>query len=75
MTETLSSQLPEAARRFIAISASRVFVDRTLSDAATDSFTRRDEQDALAALQAADGEMAQYNVFNSYETAAPLRRG
>jgi hypothetical protein len=67
--------LPQAARRYIEVSASRVFVDRTLSDAATDQFTRTDELNALIKLQAADAETAQWNVFNNPETAAPLRRG
>ena len=56
--------LPPAARYYIAIRAARVFQKRVLGAEALDQFTAEDEYGALSNLQEAEGENADYNIFD-----------
>ena len=57
--------LPEAARRFITIRASRMYADRVLGDGATASFTRQDEQVAWQGLRKEQLKTSQSDVFGA----------
>jgi hypothetical protein len=57
-------ELPEAARRFIFVRASRKFQDRLGGDQTLHSFQVRDEQVAWAALENYEAEVAQWNALN-----------
>lgn len=56
--------LPEAARRYILVRAARIFQDRVLGTAILHGFTERDEVDALTDLKDAEGESADYSIFD-----------
>jgi hypothetical protein len=67
--------LPEAARWYILIRAARQFANVMLSGQETiRGFTERDELQALAALKEAEGEVADYSIFDSYDMAFILDR-
>jgi hypothetical protein len=69
-------QLPEAARSFIAIRAARQFQERVVGSETLHSFTSRDEMRAMAALQNAEAETADYNILSgSWSVARVLARG
>ena len=67
-------QLPEQARRYITVRASRIFQARFVGSVQLDGFTRADELAALASLQDAQAESADLTVFDNYDAARPLFR-
>jgi hypothetical protein len=67
--------LPEQARRYIAMKAARVFHTRFIGSTAGFQFTEREESDARASLQKSNLANADINLFRSNpETAYRLRR-
>jgi hypothetical protein len=69
------ADLPEAARWYITIRAARQFANVMLSGQETiRGFTERDELQALTALKEAEGEVADYSIFDSYDMAFILDR-
>jgi hypothetical protein len=63
-------ELPQAARQYIAICASRSFQGNNLSSDTLDRLTEDDEVKALIALKDAEGDDGQYNMFtDSYSVA------
>ena len=68
-------ELPEAARYYITIRASRIFQKRVLGSEAIEQFTQSDEGIALATLKEAEVDTGDYNMFNgSYSVASILQR-
>ena len=67
--------LPEIARRYIAIKASRIFQERVVGSAELSQMNRNDEQQAWFALQEMEGDNGDYNIFDDYSTASVLNRG
>jgi len=64
------AELPQAARQYIAICASRSFQGNNLSSDTLDKLTEDDEVKALIALKDAEGDDGQYNMFtDSYSVA------
>lgn len=59
--------LPEPARRYIAIRSARIFQDRVLSSRELHGFQEVDEQQALTELKDYEGEQTDYNIFDSYD--------
>jgi hypothetical protein len=57
--------LPEVARRFILISAARVFSDRMDRNTDSHQFNREDEYIAKADLDREEGIKAHYNILNN----------
>ncbi len=55
--------LPEAAKRFIAVRAARVYADRVLGDNATSAYTRQDEQQAWQGLRKEQLATSQSDIF------------
>jgi len=68
-------QLPEAARIYITIRASRIFQERVVGSETLSAFSQQDEIRALAALRDMDTETADYNVLkDNYAVARVLHR-
>ena len=61
--------LPPAGRYYIAIRAARVFQKRVLGAEALDQFTADDEFGALSNLMEAEGDNADYNIFDHPDVA------
>lgn len=56
-------ELPQAAKHFITIRASRVFADRVVGSELLYQFTAQDEQQALVTLKRAEGITGDYNIL------------
>jgi hypothetical protein len=67
-------QLPESARRYIAIKAARMFQERILGSDTLSSFQRNDELQAHNDFMQAMGELGDYNIYDSYDTGAITNR-
>lgn len=67
-------ELPEAARRFIAVKAARIFHDRFVGSETTHRFTEQDEIRARMALTSANTDNADANIFTSNPMFWTLRR-
>ena len=68
------SDVPESARRYITIRSARIFQDRVLSSPNIHGFQMQDEQQAFIELQDYQAETADFNIFDNYDTFAPLDR-
>lgn len=66
--------LPEVARRYIAVKASRLFQERVVGSDTLSAMNRQDEQTALFALREMEGDNGDYNIFDDYSTASVLDR-
>ena len=71
---TSNENIPEQARRYITIRASRIFHDRTLGANALHRFSRQDELVALSILKQAEASVADHNIFNSYDQFTTVAR-
>lgn len=68
------TDIPEVARRYITIRSARIFQDRVLSSTNIHGFQVQDEQQAYIELQDYHAETADFNIFDNYDTFAPLDR-
>ena len=66
--------LPEPARRYITIRASRLFNDRMVGSVEHHQFTAMDEMQARAALFEFEGDTADYSVFDHWSVGRILHR-
>ena len=66
--------IPEQARRYVTIRASRIFHDRTLGANAIHRFSRQDELVALSILKQAEASVADHNIFNSSDQSKTIAR-
>ena len=67
-------ELPEAARRFITIRASRVFQERVVGSDLLSSLTADDENTAWLDLLHTEADVNDYNIFDDSGTYAALNR-
>jgi len=67
-------QLPEVARRFITVKASRLFQERVVGSDTLSAMNRADEDKAFLALKEMEGDNGDYNIFDDYGTASVLDR-
>ena len=77
-------EIPEPARRYVMIKASRIFIDRMVGDDGLRTFTQQDEIRARSILMETDysnadhnilrGDPASTTVFNTYSPASALIR-
>lgn len=56
-------EIPEAARRYVTLRASRIFQDRVLGSGELHSMNREDEYQALTTLRLMESENADYNIL------------
>ncbi len=66
--------LPEAARNYITIKASRIFQDRTVGSDTIHGFQEKDEMYALVELKDAEGDTGDYTIFDNYSVSRVLDR-
>jgi len=66
--------IPEQARRYITIRASRVYHDRTLGSQSIHKFSIQDEIGALALLKQTESDTADHNIFNSLDQHKIINR-
>ena len=67
-------ELPQAARTYIMISASRVFQDRVVGSEKHHGFTLRDEQMALANLKRYEAQTSDANIFDNHSVGRVIER-
>ncbi len=68
------SELPPVARRYITIKAARVFQGRMVASETLHAFTEREELKARVDLEEAEGENADYSMFDSYSVYRVIDR-
>ena len=66
------TDLPEQARRYITLKASRVFQARTIGSKELEQQILRDELKARYNLEEADGQGADRTIFDNYDVASCL---
>ena len=66
------TSLPEAARRYITLRASRVFQGRMIGSRELEALIARDEYNARANLMDADGNNSDRTIFDSYDVASRI---
>tara|TARA_R100000951_G_scaffold16193_2_gene12755 strand:- start:7 stop:615 length:609 start_codon:yes stop_codon:yes gene_type:complete len=67
--------LPQAARNYFMIRASRKFQDRVVGSEKHHSFNQQDEYQALVALKAAEARTGDFTIFDNYDVSRLLDRG
>ena len=63
------TDLPEQARYYIVVRSARLFQQRMIGDATGSAFSAEEETTALMALQDAEDETADHNIFNNYDVS------
>lgn len=69
------SVLPDQAKRYITVRASRIYSDRMINSETIHQMTLRDEQRALISLKQHEGDVGDYNMMDNYSVARVLNRG
>ena len=67
-------EIPEVARRYITLRAGRKFQENILGSETMTSLQYKDEQQALHALREAESQVADFNIFDNYDTFRALDR-
>lgn len=67
-------ELPEVARRFIAIKASRIFQDRVVGSDTLHGFNQQDEAQALFELKEFESDVEDFNIMDNYSVARVIDR-
>jgi len=68
------TELPEAARRYVTIRASRIFQDRMLASDLLHKFHQVDELNALAVLKESEGDTRDHSIFDNYSVYSTIDR-
>jgi Tail tubular protein len=66
--------LPQVARQFITIRASRIFQDRMVGSETLHGYTEMDEKKALADLKELEGDTGDYTIFDHWDVYRTLDR-
>ena len=69
------TDLPENARRYITLRASRIFQDRTIGGNTLHRYSSVDEANALALLKQEETQTGNHSIFNNYDTYSIISRG
>ena len=67
-------EIPEVARRYITLRAGRKFQENILGSETMTSLQYKDEQQALHSLREAESQVADFNIFDNYDTFRALDR-
>ena len=67
-------ELPEAARRFIAVRSARIFHDRVVGSGELHRFFQEDEGQAWSELLEYEGNVGDYTIFDSYDVYRVVER-
>jgi hypothetical protein len=60
--------LPESARRYISVKSARIFHDRVVGSSELHAFFQQDELQAWSDLLEYQSEVADFNIFDDYDT-------
>lgn len=66
--------IPEVAKRYISIRATRIFQDRLLGSATLHKFHENDEFRAYIDLKEAEGDIGEHSIFDHYDTYKSIDR-
>lgn len=66
------TELPEQARRYITLKASRMFSNRIVGSREIEALIYRDEIMAKAAMEEAEGTNSDRTIFDNYDTASRI---
>tara|TARA_R100000541_G_scaffold807_2_gene4475 strand:- start:13020 stop:13598 length:579 start_codon:yes stop_codon:yes gene_type:complete len=61
-------EMPETARRYVAIKAARILQDRVLGSEALHSYNSQDEMIAWSSVLQNEADVQDFNIFDNYET-------
>ena len=67
--------LPQVARHYVMIRASRKFQDRVVGSEKHHTFNQQDEFQSLIALRAAEARSGDFTIFDNYDVSRVLDRG
>ena len=67
-------ELPEAARRFVAVRSARIFHDRVVGSGELHRFFQEDEAQAWSELLEYEGNVGDYTIFDSYDVYRVVER-
>lgn len=65
-------ELPEQARRYITLKSARMFANRLVGSREIESLIFRDEIQAKAAMEEAEGNNSDRTIFDNYDTATRI---
>jgi hypothetical protein len=72
--QLLFDDLPEVAKRYIVLRATRIFQDRVVGSNTLHDFQQRDEAEALVQLKDFDKAADDHNIFDNYDTFSIIDR-
>lgn len=74
VVELVFDDLPEVAKRYITLRATRLFQDRVVGSNTLHDFELRDEQMALMELKQFDTETEDHSIFDNYDVFSVIDR-
>ena len=74
VVQLLFDDLPEVAKRYIVLRATRIFQDRVVGSNTLHDFQQRDEAEALVQLKDFDKAADDHNIFDNYDTFSIIDR-
>ena len=74
VVQLVFDDLPEVAKRYIVLRATRIFQDRVVGSNTLHDFQERDEQQALVQLKDFDKAADDHNIFDNYDTFSIIDR-
>jgi len=74
VVQLLFDDVPEPAKRYMVLRATRVFQDRVVGSGTLHGFQERDEAEALIQLKDFDKSADDHNIFDNYDTFSIIDR-
>ena len=74
VVQLVFDDLPEVAKRYIVLRATRIFQDRVVGSGTLHDFQERDEQSALMLLREFDTNTEDHNIFDNYDVFRVIDR-
>ena len=74
IVQLVFDDLPEVAKRYIVLRATRIFQDRVVGSGTLHDFQERDEQTALMLLREFDTDLEDHNIFDNYDVFRVIDR-
>ena len=74
VVQLVFDDLPEVAKRYIVLRASRIFQDRVVGSGTLHDFQQGDEQAALMLLREFDTDLEDHNIFDNYDVFRVIDR-
>lgn len=74
VVQLVFDDLPEVAKRYIVLRATRIFQDRVVGSNTLHEFQQKDEMEALVQLKDFDKAADDHNIFDNYDTFSIIDR-